>query len=55
MRGKRKLGGWLFLAGVILVQSATALVEPDLARQALESFVAMLGEVAPVSLRTFLS
>jgi hypothetical protein len=48
MQGKRKLGGWLFLAGVILAQGATALVEPDLARQALASFVAMLREVAPV-------
>ena len=48
MQGKRKLGVWLFLAGVLLVHGATALVEPDLARQALASFVTMLGEVAPV-------
>jgi uncharacterized membrane protein YraQ (UPF0718 family) len=53
MRGKRKLGGWLFLAGVILAQGATALVEPDLARQALASFLAMLGEVAPVLVLVF--
>jgi uncharacterized membrane protein YraQ (UPF0718 family) len=53
MRGKRKPGGWLFLAGVILAQGATALVEPDLARQALASFVAMLGEVAPVLVLVF--
>jgi uncharacterized membrane protein YraQ (UPF0718 family) len=53
MRGKRKLGGWLFLAGVILAHGATALVEPDLARQALASFVAMLGEVAPVLVLVF--
>jgi len=53
MQGKRKLGGWLFLAGVILAHGATALVEPDLARQALASFVAMLGEVAPVLILVF--
>jgi len=53
MRGKRKLGGWLFLAGVILAHGATALVEPDLARQALASFVAMLREVAPVLVLVF--
>ncbi|NWG87902.1 MAG: permease [Hydrogenophilaceae bacterium] len=48
MRGKRKLGGWLFLALAILAQAATALVEPALARQALAAFLTMLGEVAPV-------
>jgi len=53
MRGKRKLDGWLFLAGVILAQGATALVESDLARQALASFVAMLREVAPVLVLVF--
>ena len=53
MQGKRKLGGWLFLAGVILAQGATALVERDLARQALASFVAMLREVAPVLVLVF--
>jgi len=53
MQGKRKLGGWLFLAGVILAQGATALVEPDLARRALASFVAMLREVAPVLVLVF--
>ena len=53
MQGKRKLGGWLFLAGVILAHGATALVEPDLARQALASFVAMLREVAPVLVLVF--
>jgi uncharacterized membrane protein YraQ (UPF0718 family) len=53
MQGKRKLGGWLFLAGVILSHGATALVEPDLARQALASFVAMLSEVAPVLVPVF--
>lgn len=53
MQGKRKFGGWLFLAGMILAQGATALVEPDLARQALASFVAMLREVAPVLVLVF--
>ncbi|MHB1402429.1 MAG: hypothetical protein ACYCWB_08530 [Thiobacillus sp.] len=53
MQGKRKYGGWLFLAGVILAHGATALVEPDLAQQALASFVAMLGEVAPVLVLVF--
>jgi len=53
MQGKRKLGGWLFLAGVILAHGATALVEPDLARRALASFVAMLREVAPVLVLVF--
>ena len=53
MRGQRKLGGWLFLAGVILAHGATALVEPDRARQALASFVAMLREVAPVLVLVF--
>lgn len=53
MQGKRKIGGWLFLAGVILAQGATALVEPDLARQALASFMTMLGEVAPVLVLVF--
>jgi len=53
MPGKRKLGGWLFLAVVILAHGATALVEPGLARKALASFVAMLGEVAPVLILVF--
>lgn len=53
MQGKRKFGGWLFLVGVILAQGATALVEPDLARQALASFAAMLREVAPVLVLVF--
>jgi len=53
MQGKRKLGGWLFLACAILAHGVTAVVEPDLARQALASFVAMLGEVAPVLVLVF--
>jgi uncharacterized membrane protein YraQ (UPF0718 family) len=48
VQGKRKLGGWMFLALVLLAHGATALADPGLARQALASFVAMLGEVAPV-------
>lgn len=48
MQGKPKLGGWLFLVLVILAHGGTSLVEPSLARQALASFVAMLGEIAPV-------
>jgi len=53
MLGKRKLGGWLFLAGVILAHGATAIVDPGLARKALASFVAMLREVAPVLVLVF--
>lgn len=53
MRGQRKLGGWLFLAGVIMAQGTTALVDRDLGRQALASFVVMLSEVAPVLVLVF--
>jgi uncharacterized membrane protein YraQ (UPF0718 family) len=53
MQGKRKLGGWLFLAGVILAHGASVLVEPGLARQALVAFFNMLAEVAPVLILVF--
>lgn len=46
--GKRKLGGWLFLALVLLAHGLTALVDPGRAQQALAAFAAMLREVAPV-------
>ncbi|MBE0550481.1 MAG: permease [Rubrivivax sp.] len=48
MPGKRKLGGWLFLALVVLAHGATALVEPGLAQRALATFLKVLREVAPV-------
>ncbi len=50
---KRKLGGWIFLALVLLAHGATALADPALARRALASFVTMLGEVAPVLVLVF--
>ena len=48
MQRKCKLGGWLFLALVIVAYGATALAEPGMARQALSAFRTMLGQVAPV-------
>ena len=53
MQGKRKLGGWLFLVGVILAHAATALVKPDLARQALAAFLNLFVEVLPVLVLVF--
>jgi uncharacterized membrane protein YraQ (UPF0718 family) len=52
-RGKRKLGGWIFLALMLLAHGATALADPGLAHRALASFFGMLGEVAPVLVLVF--
>jgi uncharacterized membrane protein YraQ (UPF0718 family) len=44
----RHRGGWIFLAGVVIVHGALALVDGGLAALARASFVKMLREVAPV-------
>lgn len=48
MQGKRKLGGWLFLALVLAAYAATVLVDRGLARVAFADFLAMFGKVVPV-------
>src|SRR3990172_10838387 len=48
MHGKRKLGGWLFLALVLAAYGATVLVDPGRARATFADFLAMFGKVVPV-------
>jgi uncharacterized membrane protein YraQ (UPF0718 family) len=52
-RRKRKQGGWVFLALVLLALAITAVADPARGEQALTSFVALLWKVAPVLLLVF--
>ncbi|MEW6132107.1 MAG: permease [Pseudomonadota bacterium] len=52
-QGRRKLGGWIFLALMLVAHGLTALADAALARQALASFMNMLGEVTPVLVLVF--
>ncbi len=54
MQGKRKYGGWLFLALVLLAYAVSGLAEPEVAGKALTSFLGMLRKVAPVLALVFL-
>jgi len=54
MQGKRKFGGWLFLALVLAAYGATILINPGIAREAFSDFLAMLGKVAPVLVLVFI-
>ena len=51
-RGRRK-GGWLFLAVVMLVYGISAVIDWDLTRRALESFIQMADKVAPALVLVF--
>lgn len=53
MQGKRKLGGWLFLALVLAAYGATVLIDRGLARAAFGDFLAMFGKMLPVLVLVF--
>ena len=51
---KKGVGGWIFLAIVLLIYGVVALLDSELALQALISFVQLLNKVLPVLLIVFI-
>ncbi|MEA3406052.1 MAG: permease [Pseudomonadota bacterium] len=52
--GKNAKGGWIFLAIVLLIYGVTALLDMDLAMQAIASFIHLFDKVWPVLLIVFI-
>ena len=51
---KNGVGGWLFLAIVLLIYGVTALFDNELALMAMTSFIHLLDKVLPVLLIVFI-
>lgn len=51
---KKGMGGWLFLAIVLLIYAVTALLDSELSLHAMASFIKLLDKVLPVLLIVFI-
>ena len=51
--GRRGKGGWLFLAAVVTIYGITAVIDWDLTRRALDSFIKIADKVAPALVLVF--